>query len=191
MKPSDDLTFLWPQVSTKADDGSITTKTSGYEGDYHWTGERTFTPDDEFHAVWDWVYGNRHAFPPVFDDDLLVAVNAYYESDMSQRYRDSGIHLPSEPIDVFVHAYWSADSVWAEQKLRDTDLLPDNLLKIDPLPRSELWGFLMPFCHGYGEYLTFEDGRCAFYAPLGKERSAFDRYAEMIRKHHEDRTRRG
>ena len=126
MKPSDDLTFLWPQVSTKADDGAITTKTSGYEGDCHWTGERTFTPDDEFHVVWDWVYRNRHAFPPVFDDELLVAVNAYFESDMSQRYRDSGIQIPDDPIDLFVHAYWSADSVWAES--------------VRSVSRSRAWG---------------------------------------------------
>ena len=124
-------------------------------------------------------------FPPVFDDDLLVAVNAYYGSDMSRRYRH-GIHISGEPHHLFVHAYWSAASVWADQKLQAHELLPKEVLKIDPLPRNEIWGFLMPFCHGFGEYFIFEDGRCEFYAPLGKERAAFDGYAEMICKHDRD-----
>jgi hypothetical protein len=189
MKPIANITFLWPHVSTKAADGVISTKTSGYEGDCHWTGERQFAPSDEFYEVWDWVYRNRHVFPPVFNDDLLVAVNAYYESDKSRRYRH-GIQISREPHHLFVHAYWSADSVWADQKLQDHELLPKEVLKIDPLPRNETWGFLMPFCHGYGEYFIFEDHRCQFYAPLGKERAAFDGYAAMIRQHDGERTKR-
>jgi len=64
MKPTADISFLWPQVSTKADDGVISTKTSGCEGDCHWTGERQFAPGGDFYEAWDWVYRNRHAFPP-------------------------------------------------------------------------------------------------------------------------------
>jgi hypothetical protein len=190
MKTSADISFLWPQASSKSEAGVITTKTSGYEGDCHWTGERRFLVNDEFYETWNWVFLNRHAFPPVFDDDLLVAVKAYFESDLSKRYRDRGIKIPQGHHDLFIHAYWSGDSLWAETKLKDANLPAPEVIKIDPLPKNEHWGFLTPFCRGYGEYLTFEEERCTFYAPLGREKSAILGYLDMIRKDHEDRTRR-
>lgn len=55
-----------------ADDGVITLKTSGWEGDIHWTGERAILPTNEQYELWNWIVVNRDICPSLIEESRVT-----------------------------------------------------------------------------------------------------------------------
>ncbi len=71
--------WYWPEWHGLDDDGNLTIKTSGYQGDAHWSGqvliERT-APDWDF---WKW-FVKRKKYHRLVQDDELPAIREEFAS---------------------------------------------------------------------------------------------------------------
>ena len=58
---SDALIFYYPGISSFRSDGTLIMRTSGYEGDIHWSGQHSVAPGDSDYELWCWMRENFRA----------------------------------------------------------------------------------------------------------------------------------
>lgn len=73
------VTFYWPSVCRKKEDGTISLKVSGAENGCLWTGGKDITPSDPEYGFWDFVYQIRDRYPTFFDDAELARLKKDFE----------------------------------------------------------------------------------------------------------------
>jgi hypothetical protein len=154
-------------------DGDIRVKTSGYEGDFHYTGQEEVPPDSPDIGLWRWLHENRRAFPPIIPQNLFPGIALRF------RAGPPAVRVPPNGF-YFISATWSGPAVAARMALESAHArrpLPRPLYILDtdsPEP-SEQFPQLMGLLHGWGEVFGFIDGHCDLYLALGKDLTMFER----------------
>lgn len=153
-------------------------KTSGYEGDIHYTGQHQISRDSPDIEAWRWVHANRQSFPPIIPQDLFSGVVLTFED---------GPPVPRVPPSgfYFVAAAWSGQSVAAQKALESANTTkplprPLHILDTDSGEPTEQFPQLVSLIHGWGELFGFTDGHCDLYLALGKDLEALDRMIEFL-----------
>jgi len=154
-------------------EGGISVKTSGYEGDIHYTGKHQVSQDSPDIDVWRWVHENRQSFPPIIPQELF--------SGIVQTFRN-GPPVPQVPPNGFylVSAASIGPAVAAQKALEFANTTtplprPLHILDTDSDEPSQRFPQLLGLLHGWGELFGFADGQCDLYLPLGKDLEALDR----------------
>jgi hypothetical protein len=74
-----DVTFYYPAMHELRPDGTIVLRATGYEGDWRWTGVRSFSPDSQDYGFWRWaITQSRWAGASFFSSDDLPALKSEY-----------------------------------------------------------------------------------------------------------------
>jgi hypothetical protein len=154
-------------------DGGIRVKTSGYEGDVHYTGHEEVPPDSPDIGAWRWLHENRKAFPPIIPQNLFPGIALRF------RAGPPAVRVPPSGF-YFISATWSGPAAAARMALESAHAgrpLPRPLYILDtdsPEP-SEQFPQLMGLLHGWGEVFGFIDGHCDLYLTLGKDLTMLER----------------
>jgi hypothetical protein len=75
-----DLTFYYPGMHELRADGTIIMHATGYQGDWRWTGVRSFSPDSPDYDFWQWVVAQpeRWSGASFFSSDDLARLQQEY-----------------------------------------------------------------------------------------------------------------
>ena len=79
------VTFYYPGMHEVHSDGTIAMRATGHDGDWRWSGERTFSPDAGDYDFWRWVISQRErwAATPFFSSDDLPRILQEYANRVS------------------------------------------------------------------------------------------------------------
>ena len=175
---SPDQHFYSLHVCGPTRDGGIRVKTSGYEGDIHYTGQDDVPPDSPDIEAWRWLHENRRAFPPIIPQNLFPGIALRF------RHGPPAVRVPPSGF-YFITAEWSGPAVAARMALESAHArrpLPRPLCLLDndsPGP-SEHFPQLLGLLHGWGEVFGFIDGQCDLYLALGKDPTVTERMIEFL-----------
>ena len=66
-------------------DGTIVMRATGYEGSWHWTVARSFSPDAADYGFWRWVVAQRDRWttPPFLSSDDLSVIRREYDDQVA------------------------------------------------------------------------------------------------------------
>ena len=171
--------FLWPGWSRIAD-GQIVLKTSGYEADFHWTGERIVGPENDLY--WSWFFENRFIFPPVMDESLLPRLRGFWEEEIvSEGAIQKGLYPPQYGNFVFqANSSREVSALLASvfQRFGEDAFTPFT----SENPADQFLRLLTVFCRGQGEIFCFRGGKCDLFLAVGENSEALPRMLAMIEK---------
>lgn len=71
MNHPQNFSWIWPRACAPSADGTLCFKTSGWDGDLHWSGEERFVIGDELHRAMLWIARNRRVLPPLLLRDRI------------------------------------------------------------------------------------------------------------------------
>lgn len=66
----DSISWYWPEWHGFDENGELTIKTSGYQGDAHWSGVFSIEPNNADYAFWKWLVKQPQHYRLVQDDEL-------------------------------------------------------------------------------------------------------------------------
>ena len=176
--PPSEVHFYSLHVCGPTQVGGIDVKTSGWEGDIHYTGKHEVPPDSPDIEVWRWLHQNRNAFPAIIERDQFSGIERVFRG---------GPPIPNLPPTgfYFVSAAWSGGAVAAKNALEAANLRnplprPLHILDTDSSEPSRLFPQLVGLLHGWGELFGFIDGRCDIFLELGKDIEALESRIEFL-----------
>ena len=154
-------------VCCSDNEGGIRVKTSGYDGEIHYTGEECISADSPDIDAWRWVHLNRKSFPPIIEQKEFAQIARVFREGPPE------IRIPEDGY-YFIEVEWSGPAKMASEVLFEAQTkraFPRQLHIIDndSAQSGECFPHLGGFLHGWGEIFGFSDGACDLYLRLGKD----------------------
>ncbi len=156
------MTYYTPSLSKTSDENYIILKTSGWDGNVHWTGSETVGEKEPDFIAWKWIVDNSSALPEVFDSKCARRL-----MDYGKARSWSPLEPPAEGVYFLSSSQEDAES--ATNLLRAiTTRSKVKLLDIEELKPQHPHSFLRSFSDGKGELFYYANGKCSFFCALAE-----------------------